>query len=84
MKTMTSVTAKATWPNRPSLLAHFDVPSSRPGSNVVPPPATWTPVFGPSEPIWLPWGSSISQIQEAQRAGTGLMDTEEAWQLLRC
>ncbi len=72
---MTAVTAKPTWPNQPSLPAHFDAPSSRPGSNVLPPPATWAPVFGPSEPIWLPWASSISQIQEAQRAGTGLMDT---------
>jgi hypothetical protein len=46
-----------------------------PASNSIPPPVTWAPVFGPRGPIWLPWGGSIAQIQEAQRAGTPLVGT---------
>ncbi|CAM6045921.1 unnamed protein product [Sphagnum compactum] len=79
MKTMTAVTAKPTWPNQP---AHFDAPSSRPGSNVVPPPATWAPVFGPR-------GMAVAQVlssSEADRAPSSIgqekKDTENWGKLI--
>jgi hypothetical protein len=52
----TAVTAK---PTQPSLPARFDAPSSRPGSNLLPPPTTWASVLGSS--------STSTKIQEEKR-----------------
>ncbi len=53
------MTAKPTQPNQPSLPAHFDAPSSRPGSNLLPPPTTWASVLGSS--------STSTKIQEEKQ-----------------
>jgi hypothetical protein len=55
----TAVTAKPTQPNQPSLPACFDAPSSRPGSNLLPPPTTWASVLGSS--------STSTKIQEGSK-----------------